>query len=425
VLTELEFPDLPVLSRQELGAHLEVKTDGVVELETVAARPPADFRSLRHVGEIDGGGKGAPEPETIAITVYINNKLPVRRSRADDQSIEETLSMMQDGLFDELGIILPAVRIETDSTLKADEFRFDLNGRAYSPLVGLAPDEFLVNDTADHLSQLKIEGHKAINPANGSVCTIVREDQGSSDACRQAGLMTWGPVGFLVLTLAHEIRKVAASFQTVEATEYVLDSLGAFFPQLIDTARKRFSVEEISLLLRDLLEEEISIRDARSILESMLSINGTIDVDLNRFIVFTPATQRLCYGRHDLDGLTTSDYSNFVRASLKRYISHKYTRGSNTLVVYLLDSAIEQRIGDAGTRPLTSQEQALFKAALRDEVEKLPTTAQNPVLLTVMDIRKQVRKLIEPDFPDLAVLTYQELSPDMNIQPIARISLAS
>jgi type III secretion protein V len=41
-----------------------------------------------------------------------------------------------------------------------------------------------------------------------------------------------------------------------------------------------------------------------------------------------------------------------------------------------------------------------------------------------MDIRRTVRKLIEPDHPNLAVLSYQELSPDMNIQPIARISLA-
>ena len=35
-----------------------------------------------------------------------------------------------------------------------------------------------------------------------------------------------------------------------------------------------------------------------------------------------------------------------------------------------------------------------------------------------------MRKLIEKDFPRLAVLSYQELSPDMNIQPIARISLS-
>ena len=40
-----------------------------------------------------------------------------------------------------------------------------------------------------------------------------------------------------------------------------------------------------------------------------------------------------------------------------------------------------------------------------------------------MEIRRYFRKLVELEFPHLAVLSYQELSPDMNIQPIARISL--
>ena len=61
--------------------------------------------------------------------------------------------------------------------------------------------------------------------------------------------------------------------------------------------------------------------------------------------------------------------------------------------------------------------------AVRNEVGNLPPTAQNPVILTTMEIRRYFRKLVELEFPHLAVLSYQELSPDMNIQPIARISL--
>jgi type III secretion protein V len=57
-----------------------------------------------------------------------------------------------------------------------------------------------------------------------------------------------------------------------------------------------------------------------------------------------------------------------------------------------------------------------------DEVGNLPPTAASPVILTTMEIRKILRVLIEKEFPSLAVLSYQELSPDMNIQPIARIS---
>ncbi len=89
------------------------------------------------------------------------------------------------------------------------------------------------------------------------------------------------------------------------------------------------------------------------------------------------------------------------------------------------DPAIEKRIGNVPAEPLTSEESAELKEAVRLEVGSLPPTAQNPpVLLTSMDVRRVMRKLIEKDFPRLAVLSYQELSPDMNIQPIARISLS-
>jgi type III secretion protein V len=63
-------------------------------------------------------------------------------------------------------------------------------------------------------------------------------------------------------------------------------------------------------------------------------------------------------------------------------------------------------------------------SSVRAEVGNLPPTAQNPVILTTMEIRRYFRKLVELEFPHLAVLSYQELSPDMNIQPIARITMA-
>ena len=50
-------------------------------------------------------------------------------------------------------------------------------------------------------------------------------------------------------------------------------------------------------------------------------------------------------------------------------------------------------------------------------------SAQRPVILTSMDIRRYVRKLLEYEFnPPFSVVSYQELSPELNIQPVARIS---
>ena len=69
----------------------------------------------------------------------------------------------------------------------------------------------------------------------------------------------------------------------------------------------------------------------RTILESMLAVNGTTDVDLNRYIVFMPYADSLCPVARNkpLSDLTVDDYTNMVRASLKRY-TRPNTRAGET-----------------------------------------------------------------------------------------------
>jgi type III secretory pathway component EscV/tetratricopeptide (TPR) repeat protein len=436
-LTAIEFPNVPVLSRRELQTDVEFETIPLIEPEENIVPETPDFRSpvwrdIRLAPEKERTVDFA-EPGEVQVVAFANESLIAERSNADEESKEEMFSMMQDGLFYELGIVLPEARLWPDNALDQNEFRLELNGRKYGPVSGLKPDEFLVNDVVERLRLLNIEGRPATNPANGNKCAIVRERQGGrasigvdslSELCRTAGLSTWGPVGFLILALSAEIRKAAAAFQTIGVTRLILDSLRTAFPYLIDTAVKRFSTEQLCLVLRELLDEGISIRDLRGVLESLLSINGTTDVDFGRFIVFAPRAENLCLAdsNRGLDDLSPADYSNFVRTTLKKYISHKYTKGGATLIVYLLDPEIERRIINTGALPLTDDEQTRLMEAISDEVGSLPPTAQTPVLLTSMEIRRTVRKLIEASFPNLAVLSYQELSPDLNIQPIARIS---
>jgi hypothetical protein len=104
-------------------------------------------------------------------------------------------------------------------------------------------------------------------------------------------------------------------------------------------------------------------------LESLLSINGTTDVDFSRSIVFAPRTENLCLAdsNRGLDDLSPADYSNFVRTTLKKYISHKFTKGGATLIVYLLDPEIERRIRNTGALPLTDDEKTWLMEAISTE----------------------------------------------------------
>ena len=59
--------------------------------------------------------------------------------------------------------------------------------------------------------------------------------------------------------------------------------------------------------------------------------------------------------------------------------------------------------------------------SIKKTVGDLSLSSQRPVLLTSMDIRRYIRKMIEQELYELPVLSYQELTTDINIQPLARI----
>jgi type III secretory pathway component EscV/Flp pilus assembly protein TadD len=426
-LVELEYPNIPVLSRQELLPGAQVDATSSAEFDEPRTLPEP-IRPI-HEQPDKAGETGHTEPyaasnvEPIAITVFMNERLTETQSTSDDKSIEELLEAMREGLFYELGIVVPTIRTQVDNKLRANEYRFTIGGHRYDPVPGLKSDEFLVNDTVERLSLLNIKGRRATNPANGTDCAIVRDEEGSAELCRGLGLSTLGPLGFLVLALSAQIRRNAPNFQTNTVTTFILDSLRSTSPDLIDAAMQRYSVEQIRLVLCQLLAEEISVRNIRDILECMLGVNGTSNVDLERYIIFSPYADNVCPVARKAAprDLSASEIADYVRTCFKRYISHKYTRGGNTLIVYLLHRDIERRFAEVGEQ-LSDDEKVRLKAAIDRALASLPATAQTPVVLTSMNVRRSVRRVIEAEYPRLAVLSYQELSLDLNIQPLERIA---
>jgi type III secretion protein V len=315
----------------------------------------------------------------------------------------EMVPMMRDGLFYELGVRFPGIRVRgNESDMPPGSYLIMINE---IPLVmgTVSLNKVLVNDTVERLRLLNIEGEPATNPANGNECAWI--DSEYQDVAEQAGLTTWDAAGYIVLHLSSVLRKNGSEFVGIQEVMNMLEQLEQAFPALVkETVPKVVSPFQLTDILRRLIEEEISIRDLRSILQSLAE-----------------------WGQVEHDTVMLTEY---VRAALKRYISHKYTRGQNTLIVYLLDPQIEETVRSSiqhtssgsylALEPEITQE---ILSAVRTEVGSLPPTAQNPVILTTMEIRRYFRKLVELEFPHLAVLSYQELSPDMNIQPIARISL--
>jgi type III secretion protein V len=202
------------------------------------------------------------------------------------------------------------------------------------------------------------------------------------------------------------LRRHAREFLGVQEVQSGLEQLEKAFPALVkECIPKVVSVLKLTDIMQRCVEEEISVRDLRGILQALAE-----------------------WGQVEADSVMLTEH---VRSSMKRYISHKYTRGSNTLVVYLLDPQIEEAIRSAIKHTSAGSHLALepdlaaeIISAVRHECGHLPPTAQRPLILTAMDIRRYVRKLLEYEFmPPFSVVSYQELSPELNIQPVARITL--
>ena len=333
--------------------------------------------------------------------VYPDQEEEETQAIGDEEPIEKMFSMMQDGLYYELGLIIPKVRIETDNSLEENGFRIQLNDLRFPPLKGLKQDQFLVNEIPERLYLLNLEAEGAINPANQSESAIVQNKENTLKICEKAGLTTWNPQGFIVLALSAAIRKNASSFLTKETVKYNTNTLQTPFPELIKTMLTRFNIIDLTRILRDLLDEEISIRNLRAILEALLEINTPTDPNQNDYTLPIPETVSL------------------LRISLKRYITNKYVISGNTLVVYLIDHQIETRINSDDE--LSEEEHDRLIKAIYDQAGSF-VEGKDPIILTTIETRKKLKKLTEKEFPRLIVLCYEELATDLNINPIGRIS---
>ncbi|NOJ81562.1 type III secretion system export apparatus subunit SctV [Myxococcus xanthus] len=343
-------------------------------------------------------------PVVTPIVLEVSDALvPFVDSRQDDgKFLFELIPFMRDGLFVELGVRFPGVRARGNGSLPPGAYQIQIN--EVPVVTGQATlGHVLVNDTVDRLRLMNIQGFEAVNPATRQPAAWVPEQY--RDTLEAAGLTTWDVPGYIILHTAAVLRRNAREFVGVQETQTMLEQLEKAFPAIVkEVVPKVVNVLKLTDILQRLVEEEISIRDLRGILQALAE-----------------------YGQVEADNVMLTEH---VRAAQRRYISHKYARGTGTLVVYLLDPNIEDAIRGSVKRTSAGAHLALepelaqeIVQAVRSECGHLPPSAQRPVILTAMDIRRYVRKLLEYEFnPSFSVLSYQELSPELNIQPVARIS---
>ncbi|MBA3714888.1 MAG: type III secretion system export apparatus subunit SctV [Pyrinomonadaceae bacterium] len=312
------------------------------------------------------------------------------------------LPRLRSAIYYDLGVMMPMTFVSGDAPLKENHYFIAIKE---VPVVhgSLRPDSVFVNDSLENIKIFGLDGEDVLNPADLKPGAWIPRAQRA--AAELAGLKVWEPAEVITLHLSRVMKRYAHEFVGIQEAQGYLDFAARGVPKLVEeVVPKTVTIHQFTDVLQRLVQEGISIRDVKSILDALSE-----------------------WGRIEKDTVTLNEY---VRASMKRYISFRHTGGQDTLFVYLLDPEIEDVIRGAIRRTSTGSFLSLdpsiahdILGALRREIAGLPPTAQNPVIITDMELRRFVRKMVELEFPTLAVLSYQELAPELNVQPVGRISM--
>jgi type III secretion protein V len=279
-----------------------------------------------------------------------------------------------------------------DPSLRLGGFAFRINAIRTLPRIGLPADRILVNDEHARLVPYGVDAVPTLNPATWQPGALV--DRSHAAMLDEAGFTTWDAWGFLILCFAAALRTDAHRLLTRDVATDLLRRLGEAFPELERATLAHVGVEDLTVVLRALLLDGVSIRNLPRIAKALL-----------RYELGDPQPARL-------------DRVSFVRAQLADVIANKVSRGTSTAVVYLLHPEIERAL--AAAEPDADVSERLVES-VRTEVALLPRTAQTPAIITQPHLRARVRELLRHAFPHLTLLAYGELPPSCNVQPIARI----
>ncbi len=373
-------------------AELPAETDPRAELSRSLA-PAVKPRPARG---------GAQQGDDFAPTVPIILDLsPALGESLDYDSLNDELARLRRALYFDLGVPFPGINVRPNPALPGLCYVLNLNEIPMSRGV-LEKGMSLVRDTRENLAMMGVavrEGERFLPEVEP---LWVPDEQ-----CRlleKAGIGHMSHARILAYHLSLVLSRHASTFIGMQEAKYLLDRMEERAPDLVREVTRLLPVQRIAEIFQRLVQEQVSIRDLRSILEALIE-----------------------WSAKEKDTVMLTEY---VRSALKRQISYMHSRGQNMLPAILLDPGVEETIRKAVRQTSAGAFLALepavterFMKAVADAAGPYAQQTQKPVIMTSMDIRRYVRRLIEGDHYTLAVMSYQELTPEISVQPVNRIRL--
>jgi type III secretory pathway component EscV len=266
----------------------------------------------------------------------------------------------------------------------------------------ILPDKVLTLTSAQLLSSLGVRAEAATDNIFGKSAYWV--DSLQSAVLEQAGSIVLDAPALIAHHLEQAARRRPQDWVGFQEVQSALDQLNRSDPALVkNVVPSPVTLSLLTEVLRRLVEDKVSIRPLRDILEA-LSLYAPSESD--------PAV-----------------LAEKVRGRLARYISHRYAK-QGVLSVYQVDPEIEETLRDAVQKGPTGAYLALPPDLARGIIAATaqvcfePEAGQPPLLLTQSDVRRHLRRLIADDLPDVVVLSHDDLAPEISLKPLKQIYLA-
>ena len=303
----------------------------------------------------------------------------------------------------DMGFVVPSIRLRDSSSLGTNEYSIKVKGEE------IARGEILV----DYLLALEpddveesVDGIETIEPAYGIPSKWIRPE--NRDKAEMYGYTVIEPLSVMLSHLSETIKRHSHELMSRQEVVRLVENLKKTAPELCEEAFPGvISYNLLQRVLTMLLREGISIKDLETIVET-------------------------CFETISENGLPVKDVDQIVekvRAALKRTITRMYCEDGNMKVV-TIDAALERTMVNSLSRGENGMYLALNPELLQslvrqvaEECRKFNNLSGPPLILTSQVMRIHFYHLIEQFYPNVRVLSFNEVASNVQIQAIGSLQL--
>lgn len=303
----------------------------------------------------------------------------------------------------DLGIVLPSIRVRDNLQLSPNTYQIKLKGIAIESGV-VYPDRSLAMNATGSNDGTKLEGISAIEPAFGLPALWIEEKD--KDYAETYGYTVVSPSAVVSTHLTEIIKKNASEILSRADVQQLIDNLKKeVSDDYVSDLMKDLSISDVQQVMQNLLKERVPVRDLKSILETL-----SIQIKINK----------------NPDFLTEQ-----TRRSLSRTICKQNLADTGELLAITLapdvENAIAQGVSPDGQNLTLDPD---FTRRMLDymnmELEKaISSTGNQPVILCSSPIRIAFRKLIERTYPQITVMSYNEISSNTKAKSVGVIKVVT